>query len=385
MSITIQDIDFHRVRNVRNAEAWLANFIARSSDVARYIMVSDDPFAPSKGKPNLEAVDMLEMVSDLVTKDATLKQHPKVSIPHSTEVLKPVTKPSEGEFKEETKVAMRRTVSILQKYEAPFVLNIMPFDLLQQMKMDISFAFFSNNSDPTSSIIVRDANHTYTNVFDFWYDTCTHALRKMGAGDLEIVVGKVGWPTDGAPGATPENAAMFYRGLLNKINEGTPLNKKPINVYLETLIDENFFRSPIPTSRHMGIFKIDGTPKFEIDFTGQGRNITLLPDNRITYLPTRYCIYNGTEVPKIQKGFAEKWINAACRFGDCSPIEAGSCSNLSEAMKLSYALNLLYQISGQSKCTFDSLGSIVYRDRSPSTAKCVFPVALIGFTVEKTQ
>ncbi|GAA0160808.1 hypothetical protein LIER_17277 [Lithospermum erythrorhizon] len=203
---------------------------------------------------------MLEMVSYLVAKDTTLKQHPKVSIPHSTEVLKPVTKPSEGEFKDEIKVATRRTLSILQKYEAAFVLNIMPFNLLQQMKMDISSVLFSNKSDPKSSIVVKDKNHTYTNVFDVW--------------------------------------------------------------------------------------------------------------SRTEY-------YTLSETPNILKGLAEKWIKPACRFGEyCSPIEAGSCSNLSEAMKLSYALNLLYQISGQSKCTFDSLGSIEYRDRSPSTAKCLFPVAL---------
>ena len=86
---------------------------------------------------------------------------------------------------------------------------------------------------------IRDQGLIYTNVFDANYDTLVSALNKAGYPDMEIIVGEVGWPTDGDMYANVANAKRFNQGLLEHIlcGEGTPLRKGKINVYLFSLID----------------------------------------------------------------------------------------------------------------------------------------------------
>lgn len=44
---------------------------------------------------------------------------------------------------------------------------------------------------------------------------------------LKIIVGEIGWPTEGRKNANPQNANRFYEGLMKKIvtKQGTPLNQ----------------------------------------------------------------------------------------------------------------------------------------------------------------
>jgi hypothetical protein len=66
----------------------------------------------------------------------------------------------------------------------------------------------------------------YTNVFDANFDTLVWSLRKAGVPDMKIIVGEVGWPTDGDKNANVKNV-------------GTPLRPGHMEVYLFALIDEN--------------------------------------------------------------------------------------------------------------------------------------------------
>lgn len=57
------------------------------------------------------------------------------------------------------------------------------------------------------------------------------------------MVGRAGWPTDGAVNATPTVAQSFMTGLVNHLarKSGTPLRPKvlPIETYLFSLLDED--------------------------------------------------------------------------------------------------------------------------------------------------
>ncbi|WP_423797079.1 glycosyl hydrolase family 17 protein, partial [Mycobacterium tuberculosis] len=69
----------------------------------------------------------------------------------------------------------------------------------------LNYATFRPNPgmyDPVTKI-------RYMNMFDAQMDAVHTAMRKLGYGDVEIVVGETGWPTAGEPGqvgADPESA-----------------------------------------------------------------------------------------------------------------------------------------------------------------------------------
>jgi exo-beta-1,3-glucanase (GH17 family) len=107
------------------------------------------------------------------------------------------------------------------------------------------------------SVLVNISGKQYNNVFDANLDTLVWSLKKAGVPDLKIIVGEVGWPTDGDKNANPNNAKKFYDGFLKKMakKEGTPMRPGAMDVYLFGLIDEDL-KSILPGNfeRHWGIF-----------------------------------------------------------------------------------------------------------------------------------
>jgi glucan endo-1,3-beta-glucosidase 5/6 len=55
-------------------------------------------------------------------------------------------------------------------------------------------------------------------VFDANYDTLIAALEKNGFGSMEVIVGEIGWPTDGDKDATLQNARRFNQVDTNSAN-----------------------------------------------------------------------------------------------------------------------------------------------------------------------
>lgn len=76
------------------------------------------------------------------------------------------------------------------------------------------FAFFNSGS----SAPIVDGALTYTNVFDASYDTLIAALEKNGFGSVEVIIGEIGWPTDGDKEANVENARRF-----NQVNTNSAI------------------------------------------------------------------------------------------------------------------------------------------------------------------
>lgn len=89
-------------------------------------------------------------------------------------------------------------------------INIYPF---LSMDADANFprdyAFFPAPGAPPSQASVQDGNVLYTNVFDANYDTLVAALEKHGLGNITVVVGEIGWPTDGDANANAAGAQKF--------------------------------------------------------------------------------------------------------------------------------------------------------------------------------
>ncbi|KAK9725684.1 hypothetical protein RND81_05G162500 [Saponaria officinalis] len=276
---------------------------------------------------------------------------------------------------------MTQIVEFLSQNNAPFSVNIYPFlSLYGNPDFPVNFAFFDGGANP-----ILDNGLQYTNVFDANYDTLVSALKAAGFGNIPIMIGEVGWPTDGDINANINNAIRFYNGLLPRLaaNTGTPLRPGAIEMYLFGLIDEDA-KSVAPGNfeRHWGIFRYDGQPKFPMDLTGQNRDVYLVGAKDVQYLENQWCTINtnAKDVSKLTDN-----INFACTFADCTPLSNGSsCSGLDPNAKAAYAFNVYFQTQSQNllACDFDGLARL--STQNISTANCNFTIQIASSALHTT-
>ncbi|KZV48502.1 hypothetical protein F511_08401 [Dorcoceras hygrometricum] len=275
---------------------------------------------------------------------------------------------------------MVRYAHHLRDNNSPFFLSIFPIHYVSNKSLDLDFAFMDNRS----SYSVKDNNVTYTNLFEYLYDSCHWALAKANASSVKIIVAAIGWPTDSYPGATVENAQRFYKTFLPYIasGRGTPMRpNQRIDVFLNNLSDKNrMFLNLGSFQRHWGIYKFNGEPKFMVDLSGQGRDIYPSNGKGVIHMPNRWCVFNGN-IDDPRK--VEAMRKMACNESDCSSLDmGGSCSHLDYEKQVSYAFNRYFQTKGQAsqtsndKCDFDGLGKVVPDD--PSDGLCSFPVEILS-------
>lgn len=116
--------------------------------------------------------------------------------------------PSAGRFRTDISDLMTQIVTFLNQSGAPFMVNIYPFlSLYDSADFPFEYAFFDNTGST-----VTDNGIVYTNVFDANFDTLVSALKAINFGSMEIIVGEVGWPTDGDINAKAAYAQRFYTG-----------------------------------------------------------------------------------------------------------------------------------------------------------------------------
>ncbi|XP_022843010.1 glucan endo-1,3-beta-glucosidase 8-like [Olea europaea var. sylvestris] len=383
LTIAIPNESLHEINSTDGARDWvrtkITNFVNMNVDI-KYVNVGAEPFSPSFwNQTNFGAVDALRFIQDALN-EIGYGDKTKATIPHLTDVLKPNhTKPSDAEFRDDIKEKMIESLQILQENNSPFVMDVFPIYFVRQNNMDVEFAFV----DGHSTYFVEDDNGlNYTNLFDFIYDSFLWAMKKAGTPDLKLVVGQIGWPTDGYPDANIANAERFYKSLLPKVasNKGTPLRPGvPIDIYIHSLSDENKMKVKFGAfQRHWGIYRNDGEPKFKIDLSGQGRDVYPTSAKGVTYMPKRWCIFNGdtSNLTKVKYAFEQ-----ACLVGDCTSLSpGGSCSHLDFNQNVSYAFNRFFQTKSQKErddpCEFDGLGKVV--PDNPSTGACIFPVEVLA-------
>lgn len=297
----------------------------------------------------------------------------KVVFGHSSSELKlNMTKPSEAEFLDEIKPEMEEMLRYLELNNSPFVADMIPPLDLQSYKLDPSFAFVGESTQ-----VIKDVNGAvYTNIFEFMHDAFAWALIKLKAPKLRIIVGQVGWPSDGYTRGNASTVERFFKGLLPYVssNKGTPLRPgAPIDTYVHALTDENKMGNNF--MRHLGIYHSNGKPKFKIDLMGLGRDIYPSSAKGIMRMPERWCVFNGnrTDFPMV-----EEQLKFACKNSDCSSVSPGSsCGDLSSNEIISFAFNMYFQFRFQdeSACHFNGLSFITVEN--PSTPKCMFPIEVV--------
>ncbi|KAK7380643.1 hypothetical protein VNO78_33158 [Psophocarpus tetragonolobus] len=342
----------------------------------KYVAVGNEPFLKSyNGSFMNVTLPALQNIQNALTA-AGLADSIKATVPLNADVYEsppnnPV--PSAGIFRPDISDLMTQIVQFLAKNNAPFTVNIYPFlSLYSNEDFPFDYAFFDGVANP-----INDNGVLYTNVFDANFDTLVCALKKVGYGNIPILVGEVGWPTDGDKNANAANAFRFYNGLLPRLalNKGTPLRPGYIEVYLFGLIDEDAKSiAPGNFERHWGIFGYDGKPKFAMDISGKGQNQLLVGAQNVHYLDSKWCMFNPDAQDLSQ--LADN-INYACTFADCTSLGYGSsCNNLDANGNASYAFNMYFQTQDQNDmaCNFQGLARLTTSNISTST--CNFMIQI---------
>ncbi|OAY85722.1 Glucan endo-1,3-beta-glucosidase 9 [Ananas comosus] len=339
-----------------------------------YVAVGDEPFLLSYGK-EFEPYVVGAATNIRLALTAAKADRIKVIVPCSFDVIQTESNlPSKSHFRPDLNKTMTDLLSFLANYSSPFVIDVNPFSALQQNKnLSLDYLLFQKKSRP-----ITDGNSSYNNFFDLSIDSLISSLSKVGFGEMEVVVGRIGWPTDGAVNATPSVAQTFNKALIDhlKTKSGTPLRPKrfPTETYLFSLLDED--RRSITAGnyeRHWGIFTFDGQAKYNVDL-GQGSK-SLESAHNVEYLYPRWCVVNNNndkDLSNVTAGASE-----ACSNADCTALSPGSsCFGIGWPANVSYAFNSYYQQRDQSQesCDFGGLGLITTVD--PSLGDCRFAIAL---------
>ncbi|KAL5972280.1 hypothetical protein ACLOJK_041533 [Asimina triloba] len=235
------------------------------------VAVGNEPFLKTyKGMFQQTTFPALRNIQAALIK-AGLGKQVKVTVPLNADVYQSDSGlPSGGDFRSDIRTLMITIVKFLVDNACPLTINIYPFlSLYDDPDFPVDYAFFGGGSSKP----VVDGSISYTNVFDANYDTLIWALEKNGFGSASVIIGEIGWPTDGDRNANIDNARRFNQGLMDRIvrGQGTPKRAAPPEIYIFGIIDEDQ-KSILPGNfeRHWGVFNYDGTVKYDLDL-GNGR------------------------------------------------------------------------------------------------------------------
>ncbi|KAL6560078.1 hypothetical protein OROHE_006316 [Orobanche hederae] len=365
--------------SVRVAEEWVqqnvSNYLSRRGVDIRYIAVGNEPFLKTYNDRFTQITfPALQNIQAALIK-AGLGRDVKATVPLNADVYQSDSGlPSGGDFRADIHDLMISIVKFLNDNGAPLTINIYPFlSLYADPHFPVEFAFFDGDATP-----LMDGPISYTNVFDANYDTLISALEKNGFPNIPIVIGEVGWPTDGNSNANKQLARRFNRGLINRIIHGRGTPKRPDlpDIYLFSLIDEDAKSvEPGNFERHWGVFYFDGTIKYPLDL-GRGRNLTAAKGVR--YLARQWCVI-APDAELLDPNLAES-VSFACTYSDCTSLGYGSsCGGLDARSNASYAFNMYYQTMSQQRgaCErFHNLSMITRIDPGLGERSCRYEIMI---------
>ncbi|KAF8400133.1 hypothetical protein HHK36_013429 [Tetracentron sinense] len=376
--------------SMKAADKWVAKnvstHISSNSVNIKYVAVGNEPFLETYNGSFLRTTfPALQNIHSALAK-AGLSNQVKVTVPLNADVYDSTTGfPSGGDFRTDIHDLMLTIVKFLSDNGGPFTVNIYPFlSLYTDTHFPVDYAFFDGASSPVS-----DGGTIYNNMFDANYDTLVWALQKNGFANLPIIVGEIGWPTDGDGNANMKYAQQFNQGFMSHISagKGTPVRAGPINAYLFSLIDEDAKSiAPGNFERHWGLFYFDGVPKYQLNL-GTTNSGTLFPAKSVQYLGKKWCVMSPSaslDDPQVAPS-----MSYACGLADCTSLGyATSCASLDARGNISYAFNSYYQKNDQldGACKFPNLSTVTRTD--PSIENCRFEIMiqpLMAAGVEQTM
>ncbi|GMH30592.1 hypothetical protein Nepgr_032435 [Nepenthes gracilis] len=302
----------------------------------------------------------------------------QVTTAHSLGILLRSQPPSTGRFRPGWDTGVLAPIlQFLRETKSPFVVNPYPyFGATAKTLNYCTFGRFRGWPD-------RYTGKVYFNMFDALMDAVYSGMRRLGYGDVGLVVGETGWPTVAEPfqtWVTVGSAAAYNGGLVRHINSGvgTPLMPgRRFETYIFGLFTEDQKPGPV-AERNFGLFRPDFSPVYDAGILRQGQ-----PGRRPVPVPRRnpHPVRGGLGpakkwcVPKAQVSDAQLQANIdyVCSQGvDCRPIQGGGACFQPDNRRshAQYAMNTFYQTRGQQPFNCDFSGTGVITTVDPSYGTC---------------
>ncbi|KAJ6902122.1 hypothetical protein NC651_019787 [Populus alba x Populus x berolinensis] len=271
VTVTVGNGDIPSLANLNSARGWVAANIAPFHPQTRInrIVVGNEIMATAN-KP---------WISNLVPAMRTIHKalllagirNVQVTTPHSLGILSISEPPSAGQFRRGfDRAIFAPMLQFLRETKSPFMVN--PYPYFGYSPKMANYALFKRNR----GVHDRYTGITYTNMYDAMLDATYSAMKKLGYGDVGIVVGETGWPSvcdPGQPACSMENAAWFNGNLVRRSRQGkgTPLMpNRRFETYLFSLFNENL--KPGPTAeRNWGLFRPDFSPIYDAGILRNGQ------------------------------------------------------------------------------------------------------------------
>lgn len=161
--------------------------------------------------------------------------------------------PSAGAFTSDVENVMRSVAPFLAQNGAPLMVNVYPYFPYSSDPSHVSFQYaaFQAGADP-----VIDGDLKYDNLFDAMIDSIYAALEKIGAGNVNLIVGETGWPTAGnEPYTSKDNAMAYNSGLISHLSTGAGTPRRPnqaLNAFIFAMFNED--QKPSGVEQNWGIF-----------------------------------------------------------------------------------------------------------------------------------
>ncbi|CAF2269239.1 unnamed protein product [Brassica napus] len=291
--------------------------------------------------------------------------------------------PSNSTFREDiAEPLMLPLLKFLNGTNSYFFINLQPYFRWSRNPMNTSleYALFQGNStytDPQTGLV-------YRNLLDQMLDSVIFAMTKLGYPHIRIAISETGWPNSGdidETGANVLNAATYNRNLIKKMTAippiGTPARPGlSIPTFVFSLFDEDQ-KSGSGTQRHYGILHPDGTPIYDIDFTGEkpltGFNPLPKPTNNVPYKGIVWCV----PVVGASEAQLEEALRMACGRSNttCAALAPGrECYEpVSVYWHASYAVSSYWAEfrTENVRCYFNGLARMT--TVNPGNDRCKFP------------
>lgn len=286
VTVTLGNGDIPAVSKLPAARDWIAAHILPfyPSTKINYIAVGNEIMATADKNlighlvPAMKALHnalLLAKITDI-----------KVSTPHSLGILSISEPPSNGRFRRvyDTRI-FAPMLEFHRQTKSPFMVN--PYPYFGFSPPMLNYCIFR----PNPGVHDRYTGITYTNMFDAMMDALYSAMKRLGYGDVEMMIAETGWPSLGDPdqvGVNLENAVTFNGNLLKHLNsgKGTPLMpNRRFQTYLFSLFNENL-KPGSTAERNFGLFRPDFSPVYDIGIMKQVRvhsiRISLFEDSLLS-------------------------------------------------------------------------------------------------------
>ncbi|XP_052186842.1 glucan endo-1,3-beta-glucosidase [Diospyros lotus] len=298
----------------------------------------------------------------------------QVSTPHSLGILSISDPPSSGRFRRGYDRAIFAPILEFHlQTNTPFMVCPYPFFGFTDKTLD--YALFL----PNDGVFDEATGLNYTNMFDAQLDAVYSAMKRVGYGDVDIVVAETGWPSAGdpnQPGVNLENAVSYNRNLVKHVNSGagTPLMpNKTFETYIFSLFNEN--QKPSTSERNFGLFRPDLSPVYDVGILRDGQKGGSTPVMPTAEAPSdsgkKWCVAKEEAADEALQAN----LDFVCGSGvDCAPVQNdGPCFEPNTVRShASFAMNSYYQINGRNDFDCDFLNTGFITLSNPSYQECKY-------------